>query len=210
MDLKAVNNYCVAVKKKLAMVVIGSLLFITFGCEKKINKAFELEKCFELAEGYYPGAGPGCAYLTSFIEGVKMYSKCSDAYLIKGIALDTYEYGRYISIDEDLKGNFQNNIDTIMAWGAGGYVSYNRSDYLTLYDNQDVLIMLLIPASDSILEVRPGHRWFEKSGDYRLLHGCLSSVVKLSEGFVTGNILPDEDRMPWNIFQQHINGIFNK
>jgi len=65
-----------------------------------------------------PGSTGTCFRLFSFIEGVALYLNNKEVFVIKGEALEEYEYDRRIRFIEDLKGNFPKNIDTFFAWGA--------------------------------------------------------------------------------------------
>ena len=129
----------------------------------------------------------------SFIEGVSTYSRCNNFYLVKGIALEAYEYGRYIKLVEDLKGNFPKDVDAFIAWGDGseGLESNRQGNLSILYNSQDVLIMLLTTVEPYVLELPPGITWFEKPGDYHTIM-CTSSVLKLSGEHVVGHILPSK------------------
>ena len=49
--------------------------------------------------------------------------------------------------------------------------------------------------------------WFENPGDYCLLPWCVSSVLKLSDGYVIGNILPDVRAMQLKDFQKKLHKI---
>ena len=120
---------------------------------------------------------------------------------IKGIALDAVEYGRYIKVIEDLKGNFTGD-STIVVWGAEDptncedvYDTNEKVDHLTRYQVDDTLIMLVRPvAFVCCIEVFNGYATFD----------CTHSVLKLSNGNVTGYINPikgeiwKETTMPWD------------
>ena len=114
-----------------------------------------------------------CAF--SFFEGVSKYSDSRDTYVIKGIVVDTHEkYGLKIRLVEDLKGNFPKTVNTFIVWGSAPIEHiYLREDNLSLYDKQDVLIM-----------------HFTRN-DYATLN-CTHCVIKLTDGYVTGHILPYE------------------
>jgi hypothetical protein len=74
-----------------------------------------------------------------------------DVFFIKGVALDTYEYGRNIKLVDDLKGNFTDKSLTFFIWGDGypsgksGFVDLesDRVDYITKYQKNDTLIMFI-------------------------------------------------------------------
>jgi len=180
----------------------GSLLFMLSGCENKIDKK---NTCDCELPTVRIGMSANCI-VKSFLEGVSEYSYCSNTYVIKGVALDMYEYGRNIRFVEDLKGNFPENVRTFIVWGDGGYdFPQSRQDYLSIYNEQDVLIMHLAPAEEYKYELPPGVTWFEKPGDYSTFI-CTWSVLKLSDGYVTGNILSNEYRstMSWNDFHKEL------
>ena len=203
-------------KKKFFISTLTAfcVLCLLAGCEKQAidDDIFDKECRMSTMPDFDPSSPPmalNCSVF-SFIEGVSEHSKCG-CYLIKGIALDVYEYGRNIRLVEDLKGNFPKNIETFIVWGDGNsFICSNRSDNLMMYEKQDVLIMLLAPAHNLPEEmIPPGHTWFEKPEDYVTIT-CTSSVLKLSEGNVTGHILPSDgsphiDTMPWIEFQTRLN-----
>ena len=135
-------------------------------------------------------------FLSSFIKNVSKYSENDSVYVIKGLALDEYEYGRKIRLIEDLKGNFPANVTEFIAWGDGfGVIESARFNHLARdYDKQDVLIMILTTYDyrlaslwealkhESVL----GVPFFENSGDYRTIGCTYSAVLKLSDDYVTG------------------------
>ena len=164
---------------------------------------------------YMPRSIESCRRLFSFIEGVSRYLHNDDVYVIKGIALEAYGYGRYIKLVEDFKGNFPTNDSIFMAWGNSGsgiIVGDARGHYLAgQYDKDDILIMLLTNIYDEQLE-----RYWEiykyklgafpeKPGDFRTI-GCTFCVLKLSGDFITGQVIYpweenyyDWDKLQWNI-----------
>ena len=128
-------------------------------------------------------------------------------YIIKGIALDAYKYGRRIILVEDLLGNFQRNIgSTFMVWGnPGGVINsvryaggYGRQEFLAChycYRKGDTLIMLLLAAQnqpehweDFTDHLGNRHRWIESSEDFRVMGWCRASVLWLRNGYVEGHI----------------------
>ena len=130
-----------------------------------------------------------------------MYASDSKVYIIKGIILDKIEYGLNIKLVEDLKGNFPKNVNTFVLWGDGiPFLCSNRVDDLKKYNNQDVLIVLLTPAHDLPADMIPdGNTWFEEPEDYTTLT-CTASVLKLSDGYVTGFIEPNNNKESEDIF----------
>ena len=159
---------------------------------------------------HLPQVAANC-FVYSFMEGVSMCSNDS-IYIIKGTVLNKIEYGLNIRLIEDFKGNFPKNINTFIVWGDGnGFLESNRMDNLTLYKKQDVLIMLLNPVSDLPPEMIPkGHTWLEKLEDYATLT-CTCSVLKSSDGHVSGYILANdelwgiEQTMQYEDFQKKLN-----
>ena len=158
------------------------------GCSKKSEST---------TEQLPPIVGGLCSDAVSFMESISRYSSDNNIYVIKGTVLDKVEYGLKISLIEDFKGNFPKNKNTFTVWGDGTtFIESNRLDYLTSYNKQDVLIMLLTPARDLSFITPPEHKWLEKPEDYTTLT-CTYSVVQLSDGYVTGYILPYEERDTW-------------
>ena len=147
----------------------------------------------------------GDCFVSSFMEGVSMTSNNSNVYIIKGIVLDKIEYGLNVKLVEDLKGNFPENVNTFIAWGDGiPFIESDRPDKLTLYNNHDTLIMLLTPTFDLSCMMPPGHTWFEKPEDYTTL-ACICSVLKLSDGNVTVDILANYETMLYDDFKTKLN-----
>ena len=150
-----------------------------------------------------------CGNVAPFIEGVSMYLRNDSVYVIKGIALDTYQYGRNIKLVEDLKGNFPKEINTFIAWGSGfGPIESARIGNLSEhYDNQDVLIMILTNYDyrfakfwkDLRYEEILGVPFFEKPEDFRTI-GCTHAVLKLKDDIVTGSISRKDHVMFWDEF----------
>jgi len=201
---------------KIKIIFAFCILCILTGCGKQINNTFI--ECFHLTSPQSVGVSMdsqsmslSCEIEIFFMEAVSKFSKCSDVYLIKGKALDVYEYGRNIELVEDLKGNFPKNVKTFVAWGGGmGFISLGRMENLTWYDKGDILIMLLIPAYEwPAGSIPSGFKWFEKPGDFTTLT-CVRSIVKLTGNRVTGRILPNVDTMPWGNFQRRLNNKLNK
>jgi len=145
-----------------------------------------------------------CAYLRSFQEAYLKDSPKDDIFFIKGVAWDVFEYGRYIEVIEDLKGNLADE-SPIFVWGGGcpsdrdKYVCMSSSRMvMTQYNENDTLIMIVNKISVSY------DGFIETTDDYAII-GCACSVLKLSNGFVTGLIFPplewwqdpEEITMPW-------------
>ena len=190
------------------LCVVCTLFFAASGCREQRDHAFEEGECISPSTGD-PLVMYDCP-VSSFMEGVSKYSKCSDVYLIKGIVLDAHEYGLNIRLDEDLKGNFPKNVSTFIAWGNNSnfFTEDERSDNLNWYDKQDILIMILTPSQDWSEMMPLRDTWLEKQGDYSTLW-CTNSVVNLSDGFVTGCILHNKGihSMSYKDFQKLLNKI---
>lgn len=178
------------------------------------DSRYLISKIKDYPPDFMPGSTGYYGWTCSFIEGVSRYVENDSVYVIKGIAMDTYEYGRKIKFVEDLKGNFPENVNEFMAWGDGfGVIESARIGHLAnYYDKQDVLIMLLttydyrlaqfwkISEFESVF----GVPFYEKSGDYRTI-GCTYCILKLVDGYVTGfDIFPWEStiKAPWNDFYE--------
>jgi len=187
--------------QNVAAVMMCVLLFTTFGCENG-NKNYALEECF------FPlndGLGLDCP-IASFQEGVSRFPKCCNTYIIKGIVEGKIEYGLNIKFVEDLKGNFPKNVSTFNAWGDNG--GSFRYGILSIYDISDVLIMHLIPVDENKVYHSGASDvpCFEKPGDF-CTFPCTVSVLKFSDGYVSGHILPNnnQDILPWKVFQKLLN-----
>jgi len=116
-------------------------------------------------------------------------------FIIKGVAQSVYEHGRTIKVIEDLKGNFEGE-SSVFVWGIGGNcfsvsddiicLEEHRMDNIIQYQENDTLIMLL--GNPRVFE------WgIETSADYATIE-CAASVLKLSNGFVTGYISSFEEK----------------
>ena len=192
------------------MLTVGIL-----GCNKTSEKEKEPEIKSSI-EHLPPSIAVDCM-ASSFMEGISMYSNDNDLYIIKGIVLDNIEYGLKIKLIEDLKGNFPESVSEFIAWGNGNaFIELNRLDNLTLYSKQDELYMLLTPTRDILAEmVPPDSKWLEKAEDYTTLN-CTFSVLKLSDGYVSGYILANnglydnEQTMSHNDFQKKLNELLTK
>jgi hypothetical protein len=136
----------------------------------------------------------------------------TNVYYIKGIAMDKIDYGRKIKLIEDLKGNFPKNVETFIAWGDAACMAISRKDQLWLYDNQDILLMLLSQADSSpaanFAACCPNQKFPEKNGDYKTMN-CSYSVLRLTgDGKVTGYISFKEgvgmieETMSWEELQE--------
>jgi len=145
------------------------------------------------------GGGADCR-VSSFFKGVSLYFNCSDVFLIKGIVLDTHKKtGLHIRFTEDLKGNFPDNINSFIMWGANTLGFYG-ADNLTIYGKQDTLILLLTSAPDlSEITLPEEFTVLMKPEDYTTLT-CTRSVVKLSGDYAIGHILPPKiiDDRKWS------------
>ena len=127
-----------------------------------------------------------CSTPNSFIENYSV--KKNSIFLIKGVVIDEPDSECNVKIIEDLKGNFANK-SYIYVWNGGdGNLAY-------LYKN-DILIMLL---SKYI------HSDDKKNYNYSPPLLCGTLILKLSNGYIMGNILSGdgyEQTMLWNEFQK--------
>ena len=151
-----------------------------------------------------------CNSVFSFLDGTSMYLHYDDVYVIKGIAMDVSGYGRTIKFVEDLKGNFPENINTLMVWGDGfGVIESARFDNLARdFSDQDVLIMILTTYDNRFAELWKdlkhnevlGIPFIENPGDFRTI-GCVHSVLKLSKdtvyGYIAGSYMTNCQTMLW-------------
>ena len=143
------------------------VVFMVSGCKKKDDNNNDVK----------------CLYISTFFEGVSKNLNNNVYYIVKGTVLDKVEYGLKIKLEEDLKRNFPKGVNTFIAYGGGPFTTTAilRKDNLSLYDKQDVLIMHLTRADD------------EKPSNGYASIVCTHSVVKLSDDYVTGHILPYEE-----------------
>jgi len=171
-------------KTKILSILLISILslFIT-GCER------EPEMCISFAE-------------FSFKQTYLRHFQNDDVFLIKGVASDVNKHGRKIEVIKDLKGNFDGQ-SNIFVWGATGIMCGTlervdaRFDFITQYNKNDTLIMFI----DRV------HRRFrgdiERSSDYTTLNSY-SSVIKLSNGFVSGFVNYWNVPVRWNDLQNEL------
>jgi len=155
--------------------------------------------------------------MRSFLDGVSIFSDCSDVYVIRGMAQEAYEYGLNISLVEDYKGNFPKNLKQFIVWGEGGYytgMGMDGTGYTNKYAHSE-LVMLLTPVQfvddDSLPEFTRKYiqenTFFEKPGDFCTIPWISSIVHKLSNGNVTGAITHGEnlfEYMSWKTFQKKL------
>ena len=171
MTLYKYINMIKYILKISTIITLCVALFTVSGCANQ-------DECIKTGGGY-------CEQF-SFLDGVSITSKNSDFYVIKGVVLGTYRRnGLTVRLVEDLKGNFPKGVITFNVW-KNINICYpdGRHDCLSCYDYQDVLIMLLTP------EIPRGYTTLQ----------CIRSVLKLSNGYVTGNILTwDEILEGWGL-----------
>ena len=114
--------------------------------------------------------------------------------------MDTHKKsGLHIRLDEDLKGNFPENVQTFILWGSNTPGFYG-TDNLCTFDKQDTLIILLTHAPDvSNWPFPEEYPTPIKPEDYITYH-CTKSVVKLSGDYAIGHILPPKivDDRKWS------------
>jgi len=224
---------------KTKIITLTAILLMLAGgfvsCEKKTNC-----QCQELMNQ------PAMDCMErSFIEGLSIflpenteeypwlsnYEK-DGIFLIKGEVLETIEHGLKIRLIEDLKGSFPKNVNEFTVWGNGQisyfFISDNRSDFFAQdgWEKGDILLMLLTSINKEKVEAMLNMccaeeflsrwQWHERPGDFSTMV-CTPSVVKLSDGSVTGRLLLvlDEENphyvteMPWEAFEKILQEILN-
>jgi hypothetical protein len=133
-----------------------------------------------------------------FSETYAKYKNASDTYFIKGEVVDVVQHGNKIKIIQDFKNNFEDNT-IITVWGSGKIC--NRMD--PLYDNHrtDTLLLLIRKTDLSESLLCPQCEHYEQPDDYMTM-GCYYSVLKLSNGTVSGKITDAyrDDIMLWADF----------
>ena len=161
------------------------------GC---LNKEENLiTKITEITNEEEPALCIDCEIFT-FVQAYLNHFQDEEIFFIRGVALDVYKHGREIKVIEDLKGNFSNN-SSIFVWGMSSTSFCDnkgrqdmRIDDITKYHKSDTLIMLITN------NVSENFNWdIERSNDYKTL-GAHFSVLKFSNGYVTGHILPSEEK----------------
>jgi hypothetical protein len=203
--------------KIIISVIIVATLFMSFSCSSVVENGQDHElsdEQIEFKECELSSLGSFSVVfdymVIPFLESVSEHSKCCNAYLIRGVALNDYKYGRQIRFVEDLKGNFPKNINTFMVWGGSAdYKITWRYTNIQSYCDQDVLIMHLLPAEEYNLELPQGVIWYEKPGDY-CTFTFTSSVLKLYDGYVNGFISPEVYQMSWENLQEKIKEIYKE
>jgi hypothetical protein len=117
-----------------------------------------------------------------------------NSYFIKGEVIEVVQHGNRIKIIEDIKKNFEDN-DIITVWGAG---KCERID--PLYDSHVTDTLLLLITKTDLKENFhcPQCEYHEQPNDYMTI-GCYYSVLKLSNGTVSGRITDayEEITMLW-------------
>lgn len=147
----------------------------------------------------------------SFKENYAKNINREDVFFVKGKVADNVLYGKRIEILEDFKGSFKDK-SPVTVWGSGG--ASNRIDDMRIYNLSDTLIMLLTHSDqeEDMLRTNNTELWNEKETDY-ITYGCCASVLKLSNGQVTGFINPVDtltyegiySTMSWNELQDYLN-----
>lgn len=167
---RKIKNQFVNIQKGIAVAlyIVCVLLFMAVSCGKQSNNE-------------YYNTGVLCSFFgSSFLDGVSYTSKNNNIYVIEGIVSDAYKNGRKIKLVKDLKGNIPKSVATFNVWhNINGYIEDDRLDCISCYDYQDTLILLLAP---------------EKPKGYTTLT-CIYSILKLSNSYVTGNIIPWDERL---------------
>jgi len=209
-----IKEKIVNIKQILAIITLSIALFVALGCTKQ--NGVELPFCGGCARKTPKQDFMNCV-VGSFLPATPRpwsEEQMSSIYIIKGVALDAYEYGRRIKLVEDLIGNFPKNVDVITVWGGvnknGMYTAldYGRQEYLACYDcykEGDILVMALKQAtgldeylarmhtdgfpSGSIEERKKAleGNWVETSEDFTTFP-CTHSVLWLRNSYVLGHI----------------------
>jgi len=126
-------------------------------------------------------------HLNSFTETYSDNFKKKDIFFIKGVVSDIQEYNCNFKVIEDLKENIAHK-PNIFVWHYGTIIT-------RYYSEKDTLVVLLHKCiSDND----------EKTHDYTTFL-CETSVLNLSNGYVSGYILPKggyKQTMEWNEFQK--------
>jgi len=219
MEQKIINLFTDLQKEqKFSKLFFFSLLLIFFtvnGCGKQEKDAFSFNfdfgDCNETCNmPYSDGIGSYDCHISSFLDGISMYAKCSNTYLVKGSVLNAQEdYGLQIKLIEDLKGNFPKDIQTFTVWGKKDdcLIAHDRCDNLKFINQHQTLMMLLTNAGSSIYSL--SEHCFETPDDYTTLW-CTCSVLELSIGKVTGYIVFGRETMSCEDFQTKMNEVLNQ
>jgi hypothetical protein len=173
--------------KKLNIAVPISILLFIAGCESD----HDFTSCADCET-------------STFKQTYLRYFQDDEVFLIKGVALDVAKHGREIKVVEDMKGNFSGK-SSVFVWGAGSTSSCDdqgrqdmRIDNITQYHENDTLIMLI---TNKVLKQ---FNWdIERPNDYKTL-GCCYSILKLSDGYVTGNMDYWQNKVPWEELQEEL------
>lgn len=175
-------------KAKILNIVLPISILLFFTACERYNDA---TSCIDCETSTFKQT-----YLSSFQD--------NEVFLIKGVALDVDKHGREIKVVEDLKGNFTGK-SSVFVWGASNtsFCDHKgrqdmRIDNINIYQKNDTLIMLI---TNKVLE--NFNRDIERPNDYKAL-GCCYSVLKLSEGYVTGNIHYWQNNVPWAELQNEL------
>jgi len=178
--------------KIIFSVIVIAVLGMGQGCKKPL-------KCVDCGDDSF------------FTENYLKNIQSDKIFFIKGVALDTYMYGRNVRIIEDLKGNFSGK-SSIFVWGielGTGIKCFgvrHKVDYINHHDINDTLVMILEEARKRF------HGDVEKRGDYTTI-ACEISVLKLSNDTVTGRIYhsyPYAQTALWTELQKELNNKLNK
>ena len=130
----------------------------------------------------------GCCYLTSFVYTYSSHYNSSNVFFVMGEVLEPTHHGYKIEVVTDIKGNF-NDSNYITVWGANPH--NKRLDGAFLEDAwhnlqvKDTIVCFM--EANSLFDINLP---YEKAEDYATLT-CSYSVLKYSEGYVTGKICRD-------------------
>ena len=175
-------------------VQVDSITFKTCECEEVIS--FDPKK---------PPVSADCWSVLSFTENYLESFQNDEIFIIKGVVLDALFYGRNIKVIEDLKGNFADKSSIFVYGNNSDFDKYpivvnERSDNFDRYHKGDTLIIIM----EKVRRIYEGY--IETCCDYATLV-CASSIVNLSNDYITGYIKPLEgmaQTMLWEEFQEEV------
>lgn len=123
-------------------------------------------------------------FISTFSSNFASNYNSIDVCFVKGVKLKTIYHGIQLKVLEDFKQNLQK--DTIMVWCSDG--NSFRFEYASDFNDNDTLCMLITKTDLEWIDHRdeiPDD--IETPDDYMPIH-CSISIVKYSNGFITGRI----------------------
>ena len=196
--------------KRVIFICIAGILLMIAGClEKEEDLITEITNEEETPnEEEAPGMCVSILALT-FKQTYLKYFQDDEVFLIKGVALNVDKHGREIKVIEDLKGNLEGK-SSIFVWGMSSTSFCDnkgrqdlRLDDLTQYQENDTLVMFITN------KVSENFNWdIERSNDYKTLGACFS-ILKFSNGYVTGTINNWSYDVPWKDLQEELQTLLN-